>query len=228
MYFIAIPASFALCSGLFLLSHYATGANAEKSCSRVSAFHHFVAMWLGLWAHWQYHNRVREDASFGPNTEFPYAVLLQHFNIGYFLCDTVHVQVWDQRWLLHHLIALAGYTTSEMANVFALANAVNTWITELGSLMYSTYLNLRSEWSYILFVVLYTASRLYFAVWSLTVLGQVREALSSPSPRWSYPPWAPCCAATLQVSLLIVNLTFLATHWGKLWKRYVRGGKRKD
>ena len=30
----------------------------------------------------------------------------------------------------HHLIAIAGYATSELANVFGLANAVNTWITE--------------------------------------------------------------------------------------------------
>ena len=32
----------------------------------------------------------------------------------------------------HHLIAIAGYATSEIANVFGLANAVNTWITEVG------------------------------------------------------------------------------------------------
>ena len=30
----------------------------------------------------------------------------------------------------HHLIAIAGYASSELANVFGLANAVNTWITE--------------------------------------------------------------------------------------------------
>mmetsp|Transcript_81929 Transcript_81929/g.244322 ORF Transcript_81929/g.244322 Transcript_81929/m.244322 type:complete len:228 (+) Transcript_81929:84-767(+) len=227
MYFIAIPASFALCSVLFLLSFHLTGAMAEQSCSRVSAFHHFVAFCLGVWAHWQYAGRVAEDASFGPNTDFPYAVLLQHFNIGYFLYDTVHVQVWDQRFFPHHLIAIAGYTTSEVSNVFALANAVNTWITEAGSLMYSTYLCVRSEWSYAAFVLFYTVSRVYFAVWSVTVLLQVRRALTSPSPGWSYPAWAPYCAASLQLLLLAVNAMFLATHLGKLWKRYVSGSKRE-
>merc|ERR1711920_221601 len=150
-------------------------------------------MALGLWAHWRYHAQVQEDASFGPNNEYPIAVLLQHFNIGYFLYDTVHVTTWDQRWVVHHLIAIAGYTTSEMSNVFALANAVNTWITEVGSLMYSTYLVVkaacRPEWSnafYFVFVSIYTLSRLYFALWSWTVCGHVWQALQGKSP-FSYP-----------------------------------------
>merc|ERR1712232_1114286 len=176
MYYVAIPATFALCSGLFLGSFHLTGAMVERSCSRVSWFHHFVAMCLGAWAHWRYYSDVDEKSSFGQNTEFPDAVLLQHFNIGYFLYDTVHVAVWDQKWLVHHLIAIAGYVTSEYSGVFALSNAVNTWITEVGSLMYSTYLTIRTERSYVLFVVLYTVSRAYFALWSLTVLRQVRDA----------------------------------------------------
>ena len=44
--------------------------------------------------------------------------------------NRVSSQVWDQKFMEHHLIAIAGYATSELANVFGLANAVNTWITE--------------------------------------------------------------------------------------------------
>ena len=44
--------------------------------------------------------------------------------------NLVSSQVWDQKFMEHHLIAIAGYATSELANVFGLANAVNTWITE--------------------------------------------------------------------------------------------------
>lgn len=225
MYFACVPATFALCSGLFLLSFYATGATVEKSCARVSAFHHFVAMCLGFWSHYQYSSRVADDASFGPNHEFPDAVVLQHFNLGYFFYDLVHVVVWDHRFIIHHLVAIAGYGTSEIANVFALANAVNTWVTELGSLMYSAYLIVRSDAAYLLFVLLYSASRAFFAWWSVAVLRQVRRSLAGPVDGWSYPPWAPYCAATLQVSLLVINVHFLYTHWRKAWKK-LRGKDR--
>merc|ERR1712217_816199 len=113
------------------------------------------------YAHWLYYDKLSEEASFGKNDEYPVAVLLQHFNIGYFLCDLIHVTVWEQRFFLHHVVALAGYGTSELANVFALANAVNTWVTEVGSIMYSTYLLVKSDTAYIVFVVLYTVSRVY-------------------------------------------------------------------
>lgn len=225
-YFAAVPASFALCAGLFLASFHLAGATVERSCSRVSAFHHIVAMCLGFWAHYQYAGSVAEDASFGQNDTFPVAVLLQHFNLGYFFYDSIHVAVWDQKFMLHHIIAIAGYSTSEIANVFALANAVNTWVTEVGSLMYSAYLLMRSDSAYYAFVAFYTASRIYFAFWSLVVLGQVRRALSSPVPGWSYPPWAPYCAATLQLALLAVNFVFLLTHWRRLLKKL--SGKDKD
>merc|ERR1711924_486450 len=79
----------------------------------------------------------------------------------------------DQKWVLHHMVALAGYSTSELANVFGLANAVNTWITEVGSLMYSTYLIIRSDQAYVVFVFLYILSRLYFIAWSFTVFRHV-------------------------------------------------------
>ncbi|CAK9109201.1 Uncharacterized protein SCF082_LOCUS50752 [Durusdinium trenchii] len=221
MYFIAVALSFALCASLFLLS-IRTGALVEQSCSRISFFHHVVAAVLGAWAHWCYQDHL-EEAAFGANDRFPVAVLLQHFNLGYFLYDTVHVAVWDQKFLEHHLIAMAGYATSELANVFGLANAVNTWITEVGSLMYSAYLIKRSDSLYLAFVICYTLSRLYFAYWSLVVLGQVWHVLREGPGTLVMPFWAPYCAASLQVLLFGVNATFVATHWKKLLKRYSSG-----
>lgn len=218
VFFWVIPVSFAICATLFLGFFHLGGCTVEDSCSKVSLCHHFAAMCLGLWTHWMYLGSVGQDASFAPNTDFPLAIILQHFNIGYFLYDTVHVVVWDQRWLMHHIIALAGYSTSELGNVFALANAVNTWVTELGSLMYSAYLVARTEAAYKAFVGFYSLSRLYFVIWSWTVLTQVWDALQGRS-RFSFAAWCPYCAATLQIMLLIVNLAFALTHIRKLLKR---------
>eukprot|EP00434_Breviolum_minutum_P034541 symbB.v1.2.030577.t1/scaffold3461.1/size67752/2 len=173
---------------------------------------------LGAWAHWCYQDHL-EEAAFGANDRFPVAVLLQHFNLGYFLYDTVHVAVWDQKFMEHHLIAIAGYATSELANVFGLANAVNTWITEVGSLMYSAYLIKRSDTLYLAFVICYTLSRVYFGYWSLVVLSQVWEVLQNGPGTRVMPSWAPYCAASLQILLFGVNATFVATHWRKLLKR---------
>ncbi|CAK0853048.1 unnamed protein product, partial [Prorocentrum cordatum] len=64
----------------------------------------------------------------------PSAYRLLHSAVTDFFYDSIHVAVWDQKFMLHHLIAIAGYSTSEISNVFALANAVNTWVTELALL----------------------------------------------------------------------------------------------
>eukprot|EP00931_Biecheleriopsis_adriatica_P033675 TRINITY_DN19531_c0_g1_i2.p2 TRINITY_DN19531_c0_g1~~TRINITY_DN19531_c0_g1_i2.p2 ORF type:complete len:162 (+),score=22.30 TRINITY_DN19531_c0_g1_i2:229-714(+) len=146
-------------------------------------------------------------------------------------CSTstsVSLQVWDQKFMEHHLIAIAGYATSELANVFGLANAVNTWITEVGSLMYSAYLIKRTDEAYMVFVVLYTLSRAYFAYWSIFVLRQVWQVLSEGPGHFTMPGWAPYCAATLQVLLFVVNVTFVVTHWQKLLRKYTSKGKVKD
>eukprot|EP00448_Togula_jolla_P022985 CAMPEP_0170588316 /NCGR_PEP_ID=MMETSP0224-20130122/10764_1 /TAXON_ID=285029 /ORGANISM="Togula jolla, Strain CCCM 725" /LENGTH=184 /DNA_ID=CAMNT_0010912023 /DNA_START=1370 /DNA_END=1922 /DNA_ORIENTATION=- len=183
------------------------GHTVDTSCAKVSLVHHILAMILGLFAHWQYREQILEEASFRSNDETPYAVILQHFNIGYFLYDSVHVaRSLGSPVAAAHVIALLGYTTSEMANVFALANAVNTWVTELGSLMYSLYLVLKTPVAYKAFVGLYTLSRIYFAIWSCTVLLQVRRALLAPPGH--FPFWAPYCAALLQILLLGVNVAF--------------------
>ncbi|KAF4686999.1 hypothetical protein FOZ60_004618 [Perkinsus olseni] len=47
--------------------------------------------------------------------------------------DLAHVVTWDRKFLGHHIVAIAGFLLSDVANVFGLANAMNTFITELGS-----------------------------------------------------------------------------------------------
>ncbi|CAJ1366492.1 unnamed protein product, partial [Effrenium voratum] len=183
-----------------------------------------VAAVLGLWAHWAYQDHLHE-AAFGANDRFPVAVLLQHFNLGYFLYDIVHVSVWDQKFVEHHIVAISGYATSEIAHVFGLANAVNTWITEVGSLMYSAYLIKRSDSSYAAFVICYTISRLYFAYWSIIVLQQVWQVFTQGPGSFVMPRWAPYCAVSLQILLFLVNASFVITHWRKLLKRFVSGAK---
>mmetsp|Transcript_20017 Transcript_20017/g.46603 ORF Transcript_20017/g.46603 Transcript_20017/m.46603 type:complete len:232 (-) Transcript_20017:137-832(-) len=219
MYYWAIPATFFSLSLLYLGLLLLGGPFADKACARVSLFHHVVAMCLGLYVHFKYADRLEEDAAFGSNHVYPEAVLLQHFNIGYFMYDSIHVWVWDQKFVVHHMVALCGYGTSELANVFALANAVNTWITEAGSVMYSTFLLVKTDAAYIVFVLGYAISRAYFAYWSLTVFRQVARALTSPAPHWSYPVWAPYDAAALQLMLFVINALFLATHTRKLLQK---------
>lgn len=226
MYYWVIGLTFTCCALLFLAFVHLGGRTVEQGCSSVSLVHHVIALFLALWTHHTYSDRVDTDASFAPNTDFPFSVILQHFNTGYFLYDTVHVCIWDRRWLLHHVIALAGYASSDYSNVFALANAVNTWVTESGSLLYSAYLLVRSDAAYTVFVVFYTCSRMYFAVWSLTVLGQVKVALEGRSP-FTFAAWCPYCAAILQVSLFLVNSMFAVTHIRKLLKKLTGGKKKK-
>lgn len=180
---------------------------------------------MGLYAHWIYAPQVAVSACFGWNGDFPIAIVLQHFNIGYFLYDSIHVVTWDQKFLVHHTVALLGYGSSEYSEVFILANAVNTWIAEFGSLMYSAYLVKKSELAYLAFVVLYTASRFYFLYWSGQVFQQAYRALTVKDALGTAPWWAPYCAASLQLLLLVVNFRFMITHWRKLAKSW--GGKRE-
>lgn len=224
MHYAIIPTSFGACGALYLFFFHVGGCSAEESCSRVSLVHHVIAMILGLLAHWKYMSSIADDASFAPNESFPLAVSLQQFNIGYFLYDSIHAAVWDQKWLAHHTVAILGFVTSNCAGVFALANAVNTWITEVGSLLYSLHLVKKTDKSYVAFVTLYTLSRSYFVYWSCHVLRQAWFALNGKSR--FYPSfWTPYAAAGLQVTLLLININFVAVHWQKLRKKYLRGGK---
>ncbi|KAF4722264.1 hypothetical protein FOZ63_020499 [Perkinsus olseni] len=103
---------------------------------------------------------------------------------------------------------------SDIANVFGLANAVNTFITEMGSVMYNYYNSHKSTRTYIIFVAAYSVSRLIFLAYSVLVFYQA----VTPPPAAVYPWWAPIVMISLQLMLFVVNLKFLLVHWRKLRK----------
>jgi hypothetical protein len=132
--------------------------------------------------------------------------------MGYFLYDSIHVVVWDQKFILHHAIALLGFSVSDYTNVFGLANAVNIFITEIGSMMYNWYNKNKTTENYIIFVTGYSISRLIFLLWSLSVLYQCWYYRGTNTYVW----WIPHVASALQLLLLSVNAAFLTTHIRKL------------
>jgi hypothetical protein len=192
------------------------GLGLEKACQMTSLTHHVIAAALGLYSTYAYFDSLNASA-LAKNRNFPWADNLQRFNIGYFLYDLGHAIAWEHNFIIHHLVALAGVGSSEYSGVFALSNAVNIWITEIGSLFYNVYFAYKSKQNYIRFVFIYSLSRLVFFAWSLHVLYQVwnRDTLFLTE----YPFWAPCCAAVLQMLLLVVNLSFLSVHIRKLLKQ---------
>jgi hypothetical protein len=201
---------------VFLVLCKPAGLGLEKACQLTSLTHHVIAAALGMYSTYAYYGSISASA-LARNSNFPWADTLQRFNIGYFLYDLGHAITWEHNFIVHHLIALAGVGSSEYSGVFALSNAVNIWITEIGSLFYNVYVAFKSKKNYTRFVIIYSASRLVFFAWSLHVLYQVwnREALFLTE----YPFWAPACAAVLQMLLLVVNLWFLSVHIRKLLKQ---------
>ena len=119
---------------------------------------------------------------------------------------------WDRKFILHHLVALSGFIVSEYTNIFALANAVNIAIAEIGGMMYNVYSKNRTLKNYIIFVIVYGISRVFFAIWSICVYYQI----FSYKGKNEFVSWAPYAAAFLQTVLMIVNLNFFRTHICKL------------
>ena len=109
-------------------------------------------------------------------------------------------------------MALSGFIVSEYTNIFALANAVNIAIAEIGGMMYNVYSKNRTLKNYIIFVIVYGISRVFFAIWSMCVYYQI----FSYKGKNEFVSWAPYAAAFLQTVLMIVNLNFFRTHICKL------------
>jgi TLC domain len=206
-----ILASFVFC-GLVYIGFYLTNKDVAVSCELTSMTHHIIAAIIGLYATYVSWDFISSEASLGANHLYPWSTELQHFNIGYFLYDSIHVLIWDQKFILHHMVALLGFGVSEYTGVFALANAVNIFITEIGSMMYNWYNKHKTLNNYILFVTGYSISRFVFLVWSLSVFYQCAFYQGANTYVW----WIPHVASALQLSLLYVNGTFLLTHIRKL------------
>ncbi|KAF4722265.1 hypothetical protein FOZ63_020500, partial [Perkinsus olseni] len=203
-----------LCGVLFFVELYRLKGDVNKASQYVAMFHHVVSMVLAagvIIINW---DSFWTMASFGHNTDYPLVNVLQHFNIGYFTYDLAHVVTWDRKFLGHHIVAIAGFLLSDVANVFGLANAMNTFITELGSIMYNYYNTRRSTLTYTIFVVAYSISRLFFLFWSTCILWQAAH----PPAGSEYPAWAPYAMVILQSSLFVINCKFLLTHVRKLYR----------
>ena len=208
---LVVAGSFAFCCavyGCFFLSN----RNVAVSSELASLTHHFIAALIAFYATYVSREHIWTEASMGANALYPMVTELQHFNIGYFLYDCLHVFTWDTKFIPHHLIALFGFWTSEYSGVFALANAVNIFIAEIGSMMYNWYNKNKTLQNYIFFVTGYTISRVIFFIWSISVIYQCYFYTGKNKHVW----WIPYVGSALQVSLLYVNATFLMTHVKKL------------
>ena len=201
---------------LFLVLWKPVGLGLAEANHVTAMTHHITAAALGIYATYAYFGSLNASA-LARNSNFPWADSLQRFNVGYIFYDLGHAIAWEHQFIIHHLIALAGVGLSDYLGIGALANAVNFWITEVGSLFYNVYIAFKSKKNYARFVLVYSVSRLVFFVWSLHVLYQVwnHEALFPKE----YPFWCPYCIGMLQTLILIVNFSFLSVHIRKLLKQ---------
>lgn len=206
------------------LAHYRKYKDLEAGCTFVSLVHHFLAVIGSVCVIYSYWATFEYDCSLGPNSEYPWANQLNWFNSGYFLYDLIHAFTWDQKWIAHHLVALTGFVLSDYAGCFALGNAGNTFIAEIGSLMYNVFLNHKSDRNYVIFYVVYTATRILSFYWSLIV---IKSTLQYDGP-FKYPFYAPASAIILQLSLCYLTAQFVWVHTQKIWRMYQRKKKENE
>jgi len=206
-----ILASFVFC-GIVYSGFYMHNRSVAVSCELTSMTHHIIAALVGGYATYLSSDHIFTEAALGNNSLYPWVVELQHFNIGYFLYDSIHVVTWDRKFIPHHVVALLGFGLSEYTAVYGLANAVNIFVTELGSMMYNWYNKHKTIPNYVIFVTCYSISRFIFLLWSVSVLYQCAYYRGSNVYVW----WIPQVSSLLQLSLLYVNATFLMTHIRKL------------
>ena len=184
----------------------------KVACEWTSLFHHVIAAIVGCYVTYNSYDHIWTEASLGANSLYPFVSELQQFNIGYFLYDSIHVFTWDRKFIPHHIVALLGLGISEWTGVYALANAVNIFITEIGSMMYNWYNKNKTLNNYKIFVTAYTISRCFFVGWSYSVINQCFGYSGENEYVW----WIPYFAVVLQIVLLVVNFSFLRTHINKL------------
>ena len=112
-------------------------------------------------------------------------------------------------------MTLIGLWVSEHSNVFALASAVSVTIAEVGGLMYNIFSKNQSIRNYILFVFVYSLSRVCFLVWTIIFIYQV---IFYKGRNTEVVWWAPVAGVVMQCTILFINLRFLLTHIRKLLK----------
>ena len=201
---------------VFLVLHTPAGLGRERALAMTSLTHNVIASALGLYAIHSYFDSLGASA-LARSRNFPWADYLQRFNAGFFPYDLWHCIISRHTSIVvivHNFLVLAALGLTIQSGFSALGNAVNTSITDIGSLFYTAYLSFQSKKNYARFVIIYSVSRLVFFAWSLHILYQLwnREALFPNE----YPFWLPVCVAALQMLLLFLNWPFLYVHIRKL------------
>lgn len=214
-----ILASFLVCGSINLVCYYKY-RNWVVACEITSQAHHGLVAVVGAYLAFLYRHSLLAEGALGASVNFPMVTELQHINIGYFLYDTIHCLIWDHKFIAHHLTVLSGFGISEYAGCFALANAVNTCIAEVGSLMYNQYNKHKTLTNYKIFVGFYTVSRTFFLIWSIFL---VYQCFNYTGPNaGNYPVWVPYAGSALQLGILVVNIQFLMVHAKKLKERMIK------
>lgn len=204
--------SFCVHGGLFLFL-YNQHKSVRDGCTQVSLFHHAIAFVVGLYCSYLYIDDIVNRPTLKPNDLFPWTQWLTRFNAGYFFYDSIHVCIWDQVFIPHHFVVLVGLIGTDVGNVTALTNSVNTWMTEIGSLLYNMYVYHKSETTYLIFLVSYAASRFVLAGWSCYVFYDIWSHIFAGT---AVPgPYAAAFYCSLQVLLLGSNAHFLWMHYTK-------------
>ena len=77
--------------GFVYVGLYTFLKDVQVSCELTSLFHHILVVIIGIYAIYDSRDYLVVEAGLGRNDWFPLAHGLQHFNIGYFLYDSIHV-----------------------------------------------------------------------------------------------------------------------------------------
>ena len=77
--------------GLLYCLFYAQKKSVLVACELTAMWHHIIAVIIGIYAMYINKDFLWTEAALGANDWFPIVIGLQHFNIGYFLYDFIHV-----------------------------------------------------------------------------------------------------------------------------------------
>lgn len=213
-----ILASFLTCGAVFLGAYW-RHKNLNTACEIASIFHHALVTIIGTLVAIVNFEHILTEGIMGDSNVFPGVRALQHINIGYFLYDTIHAVIWDHAFIAHHLVCLVGFCISDYTGCYGLANAVNTAVAEMGSLMYNQYNKNKTLDNLKRFVACYTISRALFMLWSVVIIYKSFTYTGDHT----YPAWTPYMGTFLQLAILGVNVYFIIMHTNTLRARIAKG-----
>lgn len=219
--FEVIFGSFLICSFIFLYN-FVTSKEKRIAAEIASLAHHVFVVILSVVAIIKNYKDIADNSAISITNEFSLCNTIQYVNIGYFLYDSLNAITWEHNFIIHHAIALSGFLLSDYYGRGGLGNAVNTFIAEIGSIMYNIYNKNKSTSNYVRFVVIYTITRIIFLYWTFLVYRQLLDGLKE-EPHVKVFIYS---VVAFQSLLVIVNIHFLSVHLRKLNK--IMGGKGSD